>query len=209
MSRKNGFLVRVPRDTAVGIAGLALGVSIGCILVRVPGGSSEWASWAQAVGAVIAVLAAVWATYYQVDNARHSAEDRDRSEILRAYGLLQSIVLRLTSDVQALAFQLSRGHDPDDFGRRQRRRESFAQIHSALLELPVHVLPDFDAVSALLDARQLSTDVLAAATVYAAQENMFTGIERDPAKWNDYFAQASFIQNSLAETVRLIQLGLR
>lgn len=206
----NGFLKTVvSRVTQVGASGLILGLSLAAILVRTPGNSGEWASWAQALGAVVAILAAVWATYYQVDNARRSVEERDRSEILRAYGLLQSIVLRLTSDVQALAFQLGRSKDPDDLGRRQRRCDAFAQIHSALLELPVHVLPDFDAVSALLDARQLSAEVLTAATAYAVQEGMFQGFEKDPAKWNDYFARASFIQNSLADTVRLIRLGLR
>jgi len=65
MNQKRDFLIQIPRDTAIGIAGLALGLAMACILVRVPGNSAEWASWVQAVGSILAIVGAFLVARYQ------------------------------------------------------------------------------------------------------------------------------------------------
>ncbi|MGZ2748345.1 hypothetical protein [Burkholderia stagnalis] len=196
------------RETAVGLSGLILGVSIAGLLSHLPGNSTEWAAWAQAIGTVAVVVGAVWVAYYQVEHARRSAEERERALDVRAYGLLMSIAVQLHANAQALAHRLSSNPFLDPQPRRQQRCDEFSQLHVALLELPVHVLPDFTSVALLLEARQLAADVLDRARGYAKAEGMFTGVERDPAAWKALEERAMFIVDSLSDGIKRIKLGL-
>ncbi|AFQ50413.1 hypothetical protein [Burkholderia cepacia] len=210
MGAKKVLSAQQTRETAVGLAGFALGLSFACLVVHMPGGSGEWASWAQAIGTVGAVIGAIWAAYHQTDHARKSAEKHERESDTRAYGLLQSIVLRLYSNTQSLASHLAKAQKQEDLSRRQRRRDEFDQLHTAIAELPVHVFPDFRSVTCLLDARQLSDEVLALAQDYASKEGMFSGIEKkeDPAPWQSFQERAMLIFEELSDGIKRIRLGV-
>ncbi len=65
--------IQVSRETGVGISGLILGISIACIISKFPGGSSDWASWVQAVGSIAAIIGALWVANNQ---SRRDIENR-------------------------------------------------------------------------------------------------------------------------------------
>jgi len=201
-------LSNMRRETGVGLSGLVLGLSIACVLAHFPGSSTEWATWAQAIGTVVVFIGAIWTAYYQVEHARKSTEQRELETALRTYQLLQSIHLRLYSDTQALAFHLSGDREQDDHKVRCRRRDAFRHIYQALCELPVHTLPDFDSVSCLLDSRQLSEEVLEQANEYAKQGSMFTDVQRNPEPWKKFHERAEEIWLTLSESIKRLKYGI-
>nr|WP_254227665.1 hypothetical protein [Burkholderia gladioli] len=62
------FSNELSRETVVGISGLILGLSFACIIAKLPGTSSEWASWVQAVGSIFAIVGAFLVARYQAKN---------------------------------------------------------------------------------------------------------------------------------------------
>ncbi|MCA8113866.1 hypothetical protein [Burkholderia cepacia] len=82
MNRKKIVLNQIKRDTAVGLAGLALGLAIACILVRIPGDSAQWASWVQAFGSILAIVGAFFVARYQAEKqADHLVESSVQTRI--------------------------------------------------------------------------------------------------------------------------------
>jgi hypothetical protein len=50
-----------PREAAIAIGGFVLGLTMAAVFTHWPGGSSEWAAWVQAIGALLALGVAVGA----------------------------------------------------------------------------------------------------------------------------------------------------
>lgn len=68
MNSKELRAEQLPRDTAVGLGGFALGLTIACLITHLPGSSSEWASWVQAVGSIFAIAGAFLVARYQAQH---------------------------------------------------------------------------------------------------------------------------------------------
>lgn len=82
MNRNKMFLAQTARDTAVAVAGLLLGLSIACVLVRVPGSSGEWAAWVQAIGSILAIAGAFLVARYQAQKqVEHLQLDAARARV--------------------------------------------------------------------------------------------------------------------------------
>lgn len=165
--------------------------------------NSEWASWAQAIGTVFAVAAAGWIARYQARQDRQREDDRNVRETLASYGLLQAIVWRLCGATQVLAIRLKTGGDFGDYDRRYKLREEFERVYAAALELPVYRLPDFEAVSCLLDTRRFAKESLDQVNAYVEGVN----VEGQP--WETLHLNVQGIQDQLADAVKRIRLGLR
>ncbi|MBR8037890.1 hypothetical protein KDW40_07970 [Burkholderia cenocepacia] len=79
---KKFFWIDASRDTAAGISGLILGLSIACLLSHLPGSSSEWASWVQAIGSIGAIIGAYFFGKWQAHAAEEQAS-RAREDVLK------------------------------------------------------------------------------------------------------------------------------
>jgi hypothetical protein len=173
-----------------------------------PTDSASAAGWAQAVGTIAAIAGAVGVALYQNRQAATATADREKDRVLRAYGLLQSIVYRLASATQSAAFHIQ--HRPSEEVElvREKRRDEFAHIVTALRELPVHVLPDYDAVSGLLDSRQLATEVSNFALQYAASPGFFGAVDTRHEPWIAFYDRAIAIREDLAKAEKHIRLDI-
>ncbi|MDF3115835.1 hypothetical protein KPA94_20635 [Burkholderia semiarida] len=82
MKVKDLFNGGAAHGTAIGIAGFVLGLTFACFLGRLPGNSSEWASWVQAVGSILAILGAFLVAHYQgQQQLAHVRENSDKARL--------------------------------------------------------------------------------------------------------------------------------
>ncbi|SIO50724.1 hypothetical protein SAMN05444172_2600 [Burkholderia sp. GAS332] len=196
------------KTTLMTIGGFVLGAILAAAFTHIPGSPSDWASWTQAIVTVLAIIGAIWTAFYQVQQERKREAERQREHDLRVYHLLQSIVLRLCSSLQLTARRLADPQQGDTPPNRVKRRDELKQIQTAVNELPVHALPDFDAVEALLDTRVLVDEVVEHATKAAVSGGFFGGSEEHAEPWKDFYARANTIHEDLGTAARWLRSGV-
>jgi len=92
MTTKFQQLAESPRSVLYAVIIVAVAFTAGGLFY----GLKEWASWVQAIGSVVAILVAVWVSWYQGQSQRRHDEAQRESELS---GMLRSVRAELTSSL--------------------------------------------------------------------------------------------------------------
>ncbi|WP_155627423.1 hypothetical protein [Burkholderia cepacia] len=141
------------RDAWLAVGGFALGVVLVCAVTHMPGGSSDWAAWVQAVGSVIAILAAIWISRDQYVKQTKKDEAKERAEIGRTLGLLRMLISNLNSNLQKSIDRLTNDTEFENRAHRASTLKVVKQIQQSLYEVPLQWMPNEKVAIVLLNAR--------------------------------------------------------
>ncbi|MBU9581341.1 hypothetical protein [Burkholderia multivorans] len=154
MDLRNFVSAEISRETAVGLSGLVLGISGACLITHSPGGSSEWASWVQAVGSIGAIIGAFAVASRQAREERRQAKELrklDREQTRAAVLAVAEHANREVSGIEAafvamspMIFQMMRNSAP---------LFSLTSAIRALDAIPLHETGSADAVWALVSLK--------------------------------------------------------